>query len=292
LTFASMIVFFNGRFLPKDEVRISPDDRGFLFADGAYEVIRIYAGRPFMMEEHLDRLRYSLGELRIALPGQQIEDLARIAGELIRLNDLALGEATIYIQVTRGEAPRKHAFPSEPTPPTLYVTASPFHPPLEKWEEGVGVILVPDVRWMRCDIKSLMLAANVLANQAAKERGAEEAIFVRDGITTEGTHTNVCAVFDGQLVTHPATNQILAGITRGLVLELCSRIGIPSRQAPIPVADLPSARELLLLGTTTQIMPVVQVDGQPVAGGRPGPVTRRLQESFRGLVAEGVHSRT
>lgn len=287
-----MIVFFNGRFLPKDEVRISPDDRGFLFADGAYEVIRIYAGRPFMMEEHLDRLRYSLGELRITLPGQQIEDLARIAGELIRLNDLAQGEATIYIQVTRGEAPRKHAFPSGPTPPTLYVTASPFHPPLEKWEQGVGVILVPDVRWTRCDIKSLMLAANVLANQAAKERGAEEAIFVRDGIITEGTHTNVCAVFAGQLVTHPATNQILAGITRGLVLDLCSRIGIPSRQAPIPVADLPSAGELLLLGTTTQVMPVVQVDGRPVAGGRPGPVTRRLQESFPGLLAEGAHSRT
>lgn len=286
-----MIVFFNGRFLPKDEVRISPDDRGFLFADGVYEVIRIYAGRPFMMEEHLDRLRYSLGELRITLPRQQIEDLARITGELIRLNDLAQGEATIYIQVTRGEAPRKHAFPSGPTPPTLYVMASPFHPPLEKWELGVGVILVPDVRWARCDIKSLMLAANVLANQAAKERGAEEAIFVRDGIITEGTHTNVCAVFDGQLVTHPATNQILAGITRGLVLELCSRIGIPSRQAPIPVSDLPSAGELLLLGTTTQIMPVVQVDGRPVAGGRPGPVTRRLQEAFQALVIEGRRSR-
>lgn len=286
-----MIVFFNGRFLPKDEVRISPDDRGFLFADGAYEVIRIYAGRLFMMEEHLDRLRYSLGELRITLPRQQIEDLARIAGELIRLNDLALGEATIYIQVTRGEAPRKHAFPSGPTQPTLYVMASPFHPPLEKWELGVGVILVPDVRWARCDIKSLMLAANVLANQAAKERGAEEAIFVRDGIITEGTHTNVCAVFDGQLVTHPATNQILAGITRGLVLELCSRIGIPSRQAPIPVSDLPSAGELLLLGTTTQITPVVQVDGRPVAGGRPGPVTRRLQEAFQALVIEGRRSR-
>lgn len=276
-----MIVFYNGRFLSKEKVRISPDDRGFLFADGAYEVIRVYAGEPFLMEAHIRRLRYSLSELQITLP--QIEELQAVARRLIDRNDLSGGEATIYVQVTRGVAPRKHAFPSPPTPPTVYVTASPFCPRPETWEEGVRVTLVPDIRWTRCDIKSLALLPNVLASQQAKVRGAEEAIFVREGVLTEGAHTNVCAVLEGQLVTHPATNQILAGITRGLVLDLCSQLGIPHRQDPIPAGSLRAASELMILGTTTEIMPVVQVDSWQVSDGRPGPVTRRLQAAFRTL---------
>jgi D-alanine transaminase len=274
-----MIVFFNGQFLPQDEVRISPDDRGFLFADGAYEVVRVYAGQPFLMAEHLGRLRYSLGELRIALP--QIEELHGVASELIRCNDLVRDEATIYIEVTRGVAPRAHAFPPEPVPPTRYVKVSPFRPAREKWDDGVAVITVPDIRWQRCDIKSLALLPNVLASQEAKERGVEEAILVREGVITEGAHTNVCMVLDGQLITHPATSRILAGITRGLVLDLCGQIGIPCRQEPIPAAALKAASELVILGTTTEIMPVVQVDGWQVGDGRPGPVTRELQRAFR-----------
>lgn len=277
-----MIVFFDGRFLPKDEVRISPDDRGFLFADGAYEVVRVYAGQPFLMEEHLRRLRYSLGELRISLP--TLAELEDVALELIERNDLTESEASIYVQVTRGVAPRKHAFPSQSIPATVYVTASPFSPRWEKWEEGVAVILVPDIRWARCDIKSLALLPNVLASQAAREREAEEAIFVRDGVITEGAHTNVCAVFDGQLVTHPAMNHILAGITRGLVLALCAELSIPYREEPIRADALGAASELMILGTTTEIMPVVQVDGRPVGDGRPGPVTRVLQRAFRALL--------
>lgn len=282
-----MIVFFNGRFLPKDEVRVSPDDRGFLLADGAYEVVRVYGGRPFLMPEHLRRLRYSLDELRIALP--DIEALHGIARELIRRNGLARGEATIYIQVTRGVAPRTHAFPAGPTPATLYVTASAFSPRREKWEEGVSVILVPDIRWGRCDIKSLALLPNVLASQAAKERGAEEAVLVRDGLLTEGAHTNVCAVFEGELRTHPATHRILAGITRGLVLALCAELGIPYREKAIAADALDEAEEMMILGTTTEIMPVIEVDGRPVGDGRPGPVTRRLQGAFRALVEKALH---
>lgn len=277
-----MIVFFDGQFLPKDEVRISPDDRGFLFGDGVYEVVRVCGGRPFLMGEHLRRLRYSLGEVRISLT--QVETLHDIARELIRRNDLAQGEASIYIQVTRGVAPRNHAFPTEPTAATLYVTASPFLPRPEKWEAGVAVILVPDIRWARCDVKSLALLPNVLASQAAKEQGAEEAIFVRDGFLTEGAHTNVCAVIEGDVVTHPATNRILAGITRGLVLELCAELGIPYRERPIAADALGAAQEMMILGTTTEIMPVVEVDGRPVGDGRPGPVTRQLQGAFRARV--------
>jgi D-alanine transaminase len=277
-----MIVFFNGQFRPKEAVHISPDDRGFLLADGAYEVIRVYGGQPFLMAEHLRRLRYSLDELRIALP--PIEELPGTAQELIDHNNLVAEDGKIYIQVTRGVAPRKHAFPTEPTPPTYYVEASPFSPRPEKWDNGVTVILVPDIRWGRCDIKSLALLPNVLASQEAKERGAEEALFVREGVITEGAHTNVCAVLDGQLVTHPASHQILAGITRGLVLDLCGELGISCRQDPIPTTTLRAASEVMILGTTTEIMPVVQVDGWKVGDGRPGPITRRLQEAFRAMV--------
>jgi D-alanine transaminase len=282
-----MIVFFDGQFLPKDEVRISPDDRGFLLADGAYEVVRVYQGRPFLMDEHLRRLRYSLGEVRISPP--QVEEVPGVARELIRRNDLAQGEASIYIQVTRGVAPRKHAFPAEPTAATLYVTASPFVPRPEKWEKGVSVVLVPDTRWARCDIKSLALLPNVLASQAAAEQGAEEAVFVRDGLLTEGAHTNVCAVLDGVLFTHPATHRILAGITRGLVLKLCAELGIPYREEAVGADALTAASEAMILGTTTEIMPVIEVDGRPVGDGRPGPVTRRLQGAFRALVEQALH---
>lgn len=277
-----MIVYFSGQFLPKEEVRISPDDRGFLLADGVYEVIRIYGGQPFLMAEHLRRLQYSLDQLRIALP--QIEELPGVAQELIQHNELVADDGTIYIQVTRGVAPRTHAFPPRPTPPTCYVTASPFSPRQEKWDDGVTVTLVSDIRWGRCDIKSLALLPNVLASQEAKERGAEEAIFVREGMITEGAHTNLCAVLDGQLVTHPATHQILAGITRGLVLDLCGQLGIPCRQDPIPSTALRAASEVMILGTTTEIMPVVQVDGWQVGDGHPGPITRRLQRAFRATV--------
>ena len=274
-----MIVFFDGQFLPKDEVRISPDDRGFLFADGAYEVVRVYAGRPFLMGEHLRRLRYSLAELQITLP--QVEELHDVALELIRRNNLVEDEATIYLQVTRGAAPRKHAFPPEPVTPTCFVSASRFAPRQEKWDQGVAVITVPDIRWGRCDIKSVALLPNVLASQEAKERGAEEAVFVHEGVITEGAHTNVCAVLDGQLVTHPTTHRILAGITRRVVLDLCCQRGIPYRQDPISMSALKAASELMIVGTTTEIMPVVQVDGWQVGEGRPGPVTRELQRAFR-----------
>ena len=280
-----MIVFFNGQFLPKDEVRISPDDRGFLLADGAYEVVRVYTGRPFLMEEHLRRLRYSLGELRIAVP--QVEELHDVALQLIQCNDLVQDEATIYLQVTRGVAPRTHAFPTEPITPTLFVSVSRFVPRWEKWEEGVAVITVPDIRWGRCDIKSLALLPNVLASQEAKERGAEEAVFVHEGVITEGAHTNVCAVLAGELATHPATHRILAGITRGVVLDLCSQLGIPCRQEPIATKQLRAASEVVIVGTTTEIMPVVQVDGWQVGDGRPGPVTRELQCAFRATADEG-----
>ncbi len=276
------IVYFNGQFLPKEEVRVSPDDRGFLFGDGVYEVLHAYKGRLFKAEEHWRRLSRNLHELQI--DGVEVGLLGDIARELLRQNGLEQGQASLYVQVTRGTAPRRHAFPEPGTPPTVYLSASPFRPSPEKWERGVQVILVPDIRWTRCDIKAVALLPNVLASQQARQRGAEEAIFVREGVVTEGAHTNLLAVFDGQLVTHPLNCHILPGITRAVVLELARELGIPVRESPIRQEELQAAEEILIVGTTTEIAPVVQVENWTVGDGRPGPVTRALQRAFRETV--------
>jgi D-alanine transaminase len=279
-----MLAYFNNRFISKEEVRISPDDRGFLFGDGAYEVIRSYSGRLFRAEEHLRRLERSLRELEII--GGDVASFQNIAATLLERNGLRTGDATVYMQVTRGVAPRRHSFPEKGTPPTVYLAASVLQSPTQKIENGITAILVPDIRWTRCDIKSVSLVANVLANQQAKASGAEEAIFVRGDAITEGTHSNVCAVFGGEFVTHPANNHILAGITREVVLNLCCGLGIAVSERPILAEELQRADELIMLGTTTEVMPIVQVNDQQVGNGKPGPVTRRLQKAFRELTQQ------
>ncbi|HEY8483593.1 MAG TPA: D-amino-acid transaminase [Longimicrobiales bacterium] len=275
-----MLVYLNGQYLPLEEARVPVEDRGFLFADGLYEVIRVYNGRIFALEPHLRRLADGLRALRIGFTG--LDELGPIAERLLDENGLRSGDATIYIQVTRGAAPRAHAFPSPDVPPTVYVAARPFTPyPAAYYENGVKAITVPDTRWTRCDIKTVALIANVLANQQAKEAGAFEALFVRDGVVIEGSHSNLFAVFGDTLVTYPASNYILAGITRSIVLDIAAELGIPVRQGPILADQLFAAGELFLSGTTTEVMPVVQVDGRPIADGRPGPVTQRIQRAFR-----------
>lgn len=277
-----MIAYFNGNFIPKEKIFISPDDRGFLFADGVYEVIRSYNGKLFKVEEHLQRLKRSLNEVHMS--GHSLGNLRDIAIELIDRNGLTAAHTKIYIQITRGAAPRKHVFPDKNTPLTVYATAAPFQPLYKEKEKGIKVITLPDNRWGRCDIKSVSLLPNVLACQQAKERGAAEAIFVREGIITEGSHTSVCAVFDGQLVTHPADSHILDGITRKVVLDLCVESDIPFTESAIFEKELKHADELMVLGTTYEILPVVQVNDQRVGGGKPGSVTRTLQHAYRGLV--------
>jgi D-alanine transaminase len=279
-----MIVYFNGRFVAKEKVKVSPDDRGFLFADGVYEVIRVYRGRLFKLDEHMARLRRSLDGVRI--PRQAAEKLPAVIEEVMDRNRLGRAEATVYIQITRGVAPRKHPFPEPAAEPTVYVAPSPVKAKPGHGPAGASAILAPDIRWTRCDIKSVALLPNVLANQRARECGAEEALFVRDGVVTEGTHTNVCAVFGGELVTHPLTNHILAGITRGVVLDLCQELGLPHREAPILEEDLKNAEELMIIGTTTEVTPVIRLNGRKVGSGKPGPVARRLKQAFD-AVAKG-----
>lgn len=274
-----MIGYLNGSYLPHEDIRISPNDRGFLFGDGVYEVIRAYRGKFFSAAEHLVRMRRSLRQLEIA--DVDVELVRHVAEELLVRNALTNKDATVYVQVTRGVAPRRHAFPDPQTQPTVFLTASAFNPPNGKSETGVKAILVPDIRWARCDIKSIALTPNVLANQRAVECGAEEAIFVRNGIVTEGSHSNFAAVYHGVVQTHPKTNQILAGITREITLHLCHELEIPVNEFPIFENDLHQADEAMLLSTSNEVMPVIQLGDGLVGEGKPGPITLRLQHAFR-----------
>ncbi|MEJ2503165.1 MAG: D-amino acid aminotransferase [Gemmatimonadota bacterium] len=274
-----MLVYLDGDYVPRTDARVSVDDRGFLLADGVYEVIRVYGGRPYLMEAHMARMRDGLRDLRI-----RYEDTGAVVDAARRLLDEngVDGDGTIYVQVTRGAAPRRHAFPARSTAPTVYVSAAPYdnHPP-EYWEDGVDAITVPDTRWARCDIKSIALLPNVLANQAAHADGAFEALFVRDGVVLEGSHSNLWAVHRDRLITYPACNYILPGITRARVFELADALGIPVDRGPIYAERIFDMDELFLSGTTTEIMPVVRVDGREIVDGEPGPVTRKLLDAYR-----------
>jgi D-alanine transaminase len=274
-----MQVYLNGHYILHSQASVPVDDRGFLFADGVYEVIRVYDGRQFLAEPHFRRLRAGLAALRIRDTG--MDELPAITQRLMAENGVS-GDGTVYIQVTRGVAPRKHAFPGADVPPTIYVIAKPFKQyPDEYFSEGVPAVTVPDTRWSRCDIKSISLLPNVLANQQAHDVGAFEALFIRDGVLIEGSHSNLFAVIDGTLVTYPACNYILAGITRTLVLDLARELNIPTVEAPIYVDQLDAIDELFLSGTTTEIMPVSQLNGKPVGGGGRGALTERLQQAYR-----------
>ena len=278
---AAGVVYLDGRYLPRAEARVSVDDRGFLFGDGAYEVTRAVDGRLFEGERHTRRLARTLRGLDIALAEAELAALDDVARRLLRENGLEQGEAAVYLQVTRGAAyPRTHHFPPAGTRPTVYAAATRFVPPTKLREKGASVITVPDIRWSRCDLKTVNLLPNALAKQAAVAAGADEAIFVRDGVLMEGSHSNLFAVVDGELRTAPATNYILPGITRDVVLELARGAGIAVHEYPLLHAELPRAAELFLTSTTSDVLPVVRIDGATVGAGAPGPVTRRLYEAF------------
>lgn len=276
-----MIVYYNHKYLPENEVRIAPTDRGFLFADSLYEVIRSYQGRLFEPELHINRLEY--GAKSLQLNRTDFGYLRKVAHELIQQNSLTGGQAVVYIQVTRGTAPRTHFFPPKETPLTVYAACSPFSAHIEEIDYGVNVICVPDQRWLRCDIKTTGLLLNAIAQQRAKENDAHEALFVRNGCLTEGTHTNVFAVFDGCVVTPPTSNHILNGVTRRVVTDLCVNLEIPVKMETIFETDLQSAEELFITGTTVEITPVVQINGKNLRDGSPGRITKRLQAAFKKL---------
>ena len=275
-----MLVYLNGEFLPKADAKLSVDDRGFLFGDGVYEVTRVVDGELFGGDGHWERLQRGLREIHIDASGISREKLDGIYRRLIEESDLGSGHATVYLQITRGAAPRSHPYPKPPVEPTVYAFASRFEIPFDLRESGVRAITVPDVRWSRCDIKTVNLLPNTMAKQRAKEAGAWEAILVRDGVLMEGAASNLFAVFDGELRTHPKTNSILPGITRDIVLDLARGLNIPIKEVPIFQHELPSVDELFFTGTTTDVQPIVDVDGDQVADGKVGPISRRLLEAL------------
>lgn len=276
---AAGVVYLNGRFLPRAEAHVSVDDRGFLFGDGAYEVTRVVDGRLFEAERHRARLARTMHGLVMDPSGLDIAALDGVAERLLRENDLLQGEATVYVQVTRGAAvPRTHHFPPAGTPLTVYLSVARFTPPLQLRARGARVITVPDIRWARCDLKTVNLLPNALAKQQAVSAGADEALFVRDGVVMEGAHTNMFCVLDGELRTAPASNYILGGVTRDVVLELARGAGMAVRETPVFVGELARVSELFLTSTTSDVLPVVAVDERMVGDGRPGPVALRLNE--------------
>ena len=275
-------VYLNGQFIPRDQATISPDDRGFLFGDSIYEVTRWYGGYFLDLPAHAARLRRSLKETLI-----DWEDSARfedISGELISRNDLGGDCAIVYFQVTRGVAPRTHAFPKPAVKPTVYGYAKRHSIDTLACERGVGLWLVPDPRWNRCDIKSTALIANILPYQAAHDKGFAEVCFVRNGFVTEGAHSNIFFVRDGTLYTHPESNDILSGITRKIIIALAAEHEIPLTEEAVAVDMIPYMHEALICNTTGEIVPVVKISDQVIGNGIPGPVTRNLQQLFRNRV--------
>jgi D-alanine transaminase len=270
-------VYLNGEFIPRERATVSVDDRGFIFGDGIYEVVRVIDGRIFEWDAHAARLARGLAGIRIALEATAIAALKGVCERLVMDNNLADGEATVYMQVSRGAAPRTHHFPPAGVHPTVYAAASRFTVPRAHRDAGVKAITFPDFRWLRCDLKTVNLLGAVLARQAATEAGAYEAILLRDGFVTEGAATNAFAVVDGTLRTHPLGNLILPGITRQVVVELIHEQGLAFEERPVTHAELLGASELFVCGTTTDVSPVVSLDGKPVGGGAPGSITRRLQ---------------
>ena len=282
------VVYVNGRFLPRREAVVSVEDRGFVFGDGVYEVLRAIRGRLFATRFHNDRLARSLEGVRILLaPNDSPASFVEIGKQLLRDNGLLDGEATLYIQVTRGATTRAHHFPPAGTAPTVYISAARFTPSTELAERGAAAITQPDLRWGRCDLKTLNLLPNVLAAQTAKEKGAFEAMLIRDGVVTEGAKTNFFGVVDGTLRTHPTDTHILPGITRSVLRDLAADVGIGLDESPITVDEIPGLSELFLTGTTTDVMPVVQLDGRYVGDGKPGELTRKLQRVLAESLASG-----
>jgi D-alanine transaminase len=272
------IAYINGKFIPKNEIMISPDDRGFLFADGIYEVIRWYEGFFYDIASHVTRLKRSLGELRINWDNADL--FPSIALDLIKLNNLENRPAMIYIQVTRGAARRTHFFPTPEVTPTVYANTWGFTPDNQSKKTGIKVMMKEDIRWSRCDIKSVALLPNTMSFQEANENGLQECIFVRNGFITEGSHSNIFFVIDGILFTHPESNQILSGVTRKNVLRIAEESGIKIRKEALPEEQLRFVQEAFITNTSAEVTPVIYIGGYTLNEGIPGPVTRLIVEKF------------
>ncbi|ARJ50036.1 D-amino-acid transaminase [Staphylococcus lutrae] len=279
-------VLINESFIEESEAKVAYNDRGYNFGDGIYEYIRIYDNKLFTAKEHFERLLRSASEIGLDL-NHTVESLTALVRELAEINNVTNGG--VYIQVTRGTAPRDHAFPTPAVEPVLTGFVKSYDRPFKALEEGVSVVTTEDIRWLRCDIKSLNLLGNVLAKEYATKYNATEAIQHRDGIVTEGASSNVYAIKDQVVYSHPANNLILNGITRQVIKWVCEDDQITFKDEAFTVDFLKGADEVFISSTSVEVMPVVKIDGEPVKDGQVGPLTRQLQKGFEKYIRSHSH---
>jgi D-alanine transaminase len=271
-------VFLNGQFLPLEDAKVSVLDRGFIYGDGVYELIPVYGRRPYRLRQHLARLQRSLDGIRLANPHSDAEWEAIIAGLIGRM---AFADQGVYLQVTRGAAKRDHAFPAG-VAPTVFMMSNPLAlPSREQIDGGVAVITGVDERWLHCDLKTISLLGNVLARQLAVDAGATETVLFRNGYLTEASASNVLLVRDGVIVAPPKDNQILPGITYDVAFELAREGGLPIEMRPVPKDEALAADEMWLSSSTKEVLAVTSLDGRPFAGGKPGPMFRKVHALFQ-----------
>ncbi|HZZ34292.1 MAG TPA: D-amino-acid transaminase [Caulobacteraceae bacterium] len=277
----SRVAYVNGLYVPHGDAAVHVEDRGYQLADGVYEVWAVFDSKLADAEGHFARLERSLGELKIAMPMSRAA-LRIVLRETLRRNRVKDG--LVYLQVTRGVAPRDHAFPSPDTPPSVVVTAKSVDRAVAEARaaKGVGVLTTPENRWGRCDIKTIGLLPNALAKQSAREAGAYEAWFVDElGLVTEGASSNAWIVdADGALRTRDTQANILRGITRGTLMGVIAEAGLKVEERPFTVEEAKSAKEAFITGAGTLVMPVVRIDGTVLGNGVPGPVAKRLRELY------------
>ncbi len=272
-----MIVYFNDKYIPHDEVKISPFDRAFLFSDGVYEALRTYNGKLFRLDDHLERLKYSLQQLKI--PFNDFNLIETICTKLADINKIKT-DYSVYLQISRGVSfPRTHHY-EDNLVPNVFSFAKPIKDNSKEINTGVKVILEKDLRWLRCDIKSTSLLPSIMANQNAIRNNAYEAILFRDDFITEGSHTTFFAVKDKKIFTASLSNYILNGITRKVVLELCKENNIDFCEEHIKINELKDFDEFFITGTTTEVTPIIQIDDWIIKNGKPGILTRKIQQLF------------
>lgn len=275
-----MLAYLNGNYLPLAEARVSPMDRGFLFGDGAYEVIPVYSRRPFRLQQHLERLERTLAALQLANPLSR-EQWAEVVQRLV--DDHGSEDQGVYLQVTRGAAPvRDQAFPRPAVAPTVFAYADRLPTPsAELLATGGTALTAEDFRWLRCDLKTVSLVANVLLRQLSAAAGCTETILLRDGLVMEGSASNVLVVQAGVILAPPKSNLILPGVTYDVVLELAAANGIPTQVRPVAEAELRSADEVWVTSSTKEVLPITRIDDAPVADGRPGPLATRMNALYQ-----------
>jgi D-alanine transaminase len=280
----SRTVFVNGEYKPEGEAMVSIFDRGFVFGDGIYEVVPVIGGKMVDKAPFLERLKRSLGELRIEMPMSE-DDFVAMHEKLIELN--GIDEGGVYSQITRGVADRDFAFPAAGTKPS--VAAFTMKKQLldnANARTGVKVVTVEDIRWKRRDIKSIALLGQVMAKQAAVEKGAFEGWMVEDGHVTEGTSSTAYIVKDGTIITRPLSNEILPGIRRKVIKQLCADKGVKLEERLFTVEEALAADEAFLSSATTLVMPIVEIDGKQIGGGQPGPVARQMRDYYIAAIKE------